>query len=440
MSENPYRALPAVDTLADQVESSLPRPVVVDIARVALDQARADIAGGNEPDPEATTAGMVRAVERSAGTGVINATGVLLHTNLGRASWSTSAIERAMAAAGGSSNIEIDLETGERSRRGSYVTRLLRRLTGAGDALVVNNNAAALLLALATTARGRAVPVSRGELIEIGGSYRLPAVMETSGARMIEVGTTNRTRLGDYVTALQTYACGAVLKVHPSNYRVEGFTEEATLEELATTKTADTPLLYDLGSGLLDTNAPWIPEWLITEPGVRQSLESGADVVMFSGDKLLGGPQAGILVGNASLIDAIRSNPLTRALRVDGVTYAALAATLEAYLDDEPTEIPLWRYALTTADDLRARLNRLATGNEDDIVIDSSVVGAGSAPGLEIPTPVLRIGGGDGLFTSLLEQDQPVLARRDGGDLVVDLRAVEPGDDEAVAAALSKCR
>lgn len=440
VTDNPYRALPAVDALAARIESTLPGPVVVDLARLALQQARDDVAVGEAPDVEARMARIARVVERSAGAAVINATGVLLHTNLGRARWSDRAADRAMTTAVSFSNVEMDLETGQRSRRGDYVTRLLQQLTGAEDALVVNNNAAALLLALAATARGRAVPVSRGELIEIGGSYRLPAVMEASGARLVEVGTTNRTRLGDYVTALQTHDCGAILKVHPSNYLIEGFTEEASLADLANLETGRVPLLYDLGSGLLDNRAAWVPDWLKAEPGVKQSLENGADLVLFSGDKLLGGPQAGLLVGTRLLMDQVRSNPLTRALRVDGVTYAGLAATLEAYLSDDPAEIPFWRHALTSAESLEARLAPIAAGVGGEVVRGESVVGAGSAPGLSISSPVLRIPGGAGLFPALLALDHPILTRRDRGDLVVDLRAVDPDDDRAVAAAFEKCR
>ncbi|HEX6287470.1 MAG TPA: L-seryl-tRNA(Sec) selenium transferase [Acidimicrobiia bacterium] len=440
MADNPYRALPSVDVLADEVVSSLPRAVVVDIARLTLEQARGEIATGDDPDVVAQANRVAHAVERSAGTGVINATGVLLHTNLGRALWSDSAAHRAFEAATSFSNLEMDLETGARSRRGSYVTRLLQHLTNAEDALVVNNNAAALLLALAATARGRAVPVSRGELIEIGGSYRLPSVMEVSGARLVEVGTTNRTRLDDYRTAIQTYQCGALLKVHPSNYRIEGFTEESSLTELATLSTDEVPLLYDLGSGLLDEGAPWVPDWLRSEPGVRQSLAAGADLVMFSGDKLLGGPQAGVLVGDADLIERLRSNPLTRALRVDSVTYAGLGATLEVYLGADPTAIPFWRHALTPVDSLESRLESFSSVTGGEVVEAASVVGAGSAPGLSIPTPVLRIQDGASMFGGLISQNRPVLTRRDKGDLIVDLRAVDPQDDEVVVTALERCR
>lgn len=438
--DNPYRALPAVDMLADEIVSNLPRPVVVDVARLTLEEARSRIAAGEDPDVVARATRTVRAVERSVGTGVINATGVLLHTNLGRAVWSQRAAERAFNVATSFINVEMDLDTGERGKRGAYVTRLLRHLTGADDALVVNNNASALLLALAATAKGRAVPVSRGELIEIGGSYRLPSVMEASGARLVDVGTTNRTRLGDYSTALQTHDCGAILKVHPSNYVIEGFTEESSLTELATVKTDELPLIFDLGSGLLDQQAPWVPDWLRSEPAVRQSLTAGADLVMFSGDKLLGGPQAGVLVGSARIVERLRTHPLTRALRVDGVTYAALAATLEAYLAAEPTEIPFWRHALTPANSLETRLVPLAAAIDGDVTWSASVVGAGSAPGLSIPTQVLRIHHGNRLFDALLAQDRPILTRRDKGDLIVDLRAVEPEDDATVIAALERCR
>ncbi len=441
MSENPYRDLPSVDVLANRIESPLPRAIVVDVCRLALDQARSDIADGKETDAAVLARSTVRAMERESGVRVINATGVLLHTNLGRAPWSSHAADRAVAAAKGYGNLEIDIDTGERSRRGGYVERLLTRLIGAEAALVVNNNAAALLLALAATSPGRAVPVSRGELIEIGGSYRLPDVMEASGARLVEVGTTNRTRVDDYRTALQTHTCGALLKVHPSNYRIEGFTETASVAELA--GLADErriPLIYDTGSGLLDADAPWVPGWLRDEPGARQALEDGADLVTFSGDKLLGGPQAGILAGSAETIELVRSHALARALRVDAVTYAALAATLEEYIDGPPLGLPFWSYALADEETLRARCDVLAGQVAGVVESGSSAVGAGSAPGIEIPSPQVRLPSGQNLFECLLGQDRPVLTRREAGDLVVDLRAVDPEDDETVSSAIVKCR
>ena len=440
VSENPYRELPSVDVLAARVDSRLPQPLVVDLARLAIEEARDAISAGQSADPDAAAARLATALERSKGIGIINATGVLLHTNLGRAPWSERAIRRAVEAASGYTNLEIDVATGERSRRGSYVERLLIRLTGAEAAMVVNNNASGLLIALAATSKGRSVPVARGELIEIGGSYRLPDVMEASGARLVEVGTTNRTRPGDFRTAVQLHDCGALLKVHPSNYRVEGFTEEASVQDLAMIA-ADNglPLIYDIGSGLLDAKASWLPPWLRDEPGARQAIDEGANLVTFSGDKLLGGPQAGILVGDASLIELVRSHPLARALRVDGVTLAALAATLEEHLEGPPEAIPFWRHALQSETDLTNRAAALAAVVGAAVETGNSRVGAGSAPGIAIPSPLVRIPRRHEIYERLLERDRPVLARRDSGDLVVDLRAVEPGDDAEVAEAISRC-
>jgi L-seryl-tRNA(Ser) seleniumtransferase len=435
-----YRDLPAVDVLADSIESTLPRPLVVDACRAALDEARSEIAEGRPADPEQSVRAIVKAMERAAGVRVVNATGVLLHTNLGRASWSDRAIERAMWAASAYHNLEIDIETGQRSRRGGHVERLLTRLTGAEAAFVVNNNAAALLIALAATARGKAVPVARGELIEIGGSYRLPEVMDASGALLVEVGTTNRTRVGDYEIALQTHRCGALLKVHPSNYRIEGFTQEAAVTDLAKVAAEHgVPLIYDVGSGLLDADAPWVPNWLTGEPGARQAIGDGADLVTFSGDKLLGGPQAGIIIGSEGLVEVIRKSPVARALRVDGVTYAALGSTLEAYLEGQPTAIPFWRQALLDESALRARTEGLAAMVGGVVTDGFSAVGAGSAPGIQIPSPQVRLTGRQDLYECLLRGDPPVLCRRDAGDLIIDLRAVEPDDDEVAAAAVQRC-
>ena len=242
---NPYRALPGVDELAAELDGTLPRRLTVDAVRIALDLARRRLADGEEVEVRAEAKKLITDLAAARGTAVINATGVLLHTNLGRAPWSEEALDRASRAGSRYTNLEIDLATGSRGERGLYVTSLLRTLTGAGDALVVNNNAAGTLLALAATARGMAVPVARGELIEIGGSYRLPLVMEASGAKLVEVGTTNRTRAGDYQTALQLHSCGAILKVHPSNYRIEGFTAEASVVELAELARAEIPALQE---------------------------------------------------------------------------------------------------------------------------------------------------------------------------------------------------
>jgi L-seryl-tRNA(Ser) seleniumtransferase len=278
-------------------------------------------------------------------------------------------------------------------------------------------------------------------LIEIGGSYRLPSVMEAGGARLVEVGTTNRTRVGDYQVALQTHDCGALLKVHPSNYRVEGFTETTDLQDLSMLAAeARIPLLYDLGSGLLDAEVPWLPSWLRGEPGGRQSIAAGAHIVMFSGDKLLGGPQAGVIAGDAATISRLRRSPLARALRVDAVTYAALGATLEAYLDGPPTEIPFWRHALTPVDELESRSTALAQAVDAEVENGSSEVGAGSAPGMSIPSPVVRLADRQDLFPCLLASKTPILTRREAGDLIIDLRASEPADDELIVDAILKCR
>ncbi len=441
MSDNPLRDLPSVDALSATVGDAVHRRVAVALARKVIDGARADLSQGRDVDIETRMATELHRLLGASGMAVINATGVLLHTNLGRAPWSERAISRASQTAAGYSSLEIDLASGERGRRGEYVELLVTELTGAESAVVVNNNAAAVLLALTAISAGQTVPVSRGELIEIGGAYRLPAVMETSGARLVEVGTTNRTRVGDFVTALQTHDCGAILKVHPSNFRTEGFTEEASLSELAGLARADSiPLIYDLGSGLLDSDAPWLPEWMRTEPGVRQSLLAGADLVLFSGDKLLGGPQAGIIAGSGQLVSALRSHPLARALRVDAVTLAALAATLEAHLDGPPVSLPFWAAALTSADDLMVRASALAGVVGGQAEESTGAVGGGSVPGVQIPSAAVRIASRQDLFSALLETKRPVLGRRDRGDLVLDLRAVDADDDEAIAAAVEECR
>jgi L-seryl-tRNA(Ser) seleniumtransferase len=441
VSDNPLRDLPSVDSLAGETESHLPRPLVVTLARLAIETTRQDLIGGAAGDARAEMSRLVRALERNAGSRVVNATGVLLHTNLGRAPWSEVAVARAAAAASGYGNVEIDLETGSRGRRGLYVERLLCELTGAEAATVVNNNAAALLLTLSALASSQAVPVARGELIEIGGSYRLPDVMRASGARMVEVGTTNRTRSGDYLTALHTHDCGALLKVHPSNYRVEGFTEETSIADLAVLA-ADwsIPLIFDQGSGMLDDTLPWLPEWIAPEPGVRQALEAGANLVTFSGDKLVGGPQAGVIVGDDALVSRLRSHPMSRALRVDGVVSAALGATLEAYLDSGPPDLPFWNMALLDEETIDARSRSVIAETGGSVETGSSAVGAGSAPGVGIPSPVIRYEGGQGMFERLLQLDPPIVTRREAGDLLVDLRAVDPADDVVVAKAILECR
>jgi L-seryl-tRNA(Ser) seleniumtransferase len=442
-ANSPLRGIPQVDGLISEFEGRIPRPLLSAIVRQATDEARRSIGAGIEVDIRAMIEDRVIGAQQARGVRVINATGVLLHTNLGRAGWSQPAIEAASAAAGQIA-LELDLATGERGARGGYVTDLLIALTGCEDAMVVNNNAAGVLLALAATSFGKAVPVSRGELIEIGGSYRLPEVMAASGARLVEVGTTNRTRAEDYRTALQIHEVGAILKVHPSNFRIEGFTEEVGVETLAVlARSAGVTLIHDIGSGLLDRSVPWLselPAWLEDEPGARQSLEAGADLVTFSGDKLLGGPQAGIILGASKTLALLRSHPLARALRVDGVTYGALTATLEAYARADVSEIPFWAQAMASSEGVAERASAIAKALGGVVKPGFSTLGAGSAPGATIPTSLVWLGGEDHLFEPLLALGTPVLARRQDGGLVIDPRTVAPSDDPDLIAAIARCR
>ena len=445
------RDLPGVDSLAADLAASLPYslpdPLVVAAARRAIDEARETILAGGDADPAELAAAILAPLATARPRRVLNATGVLLHTNLGRAPLLAEAATAAADQSVGYQNLEIDLATGARGGRGEYVAQLLRSLVGADAATVVNNNAGALLLSLAALAGGgRRVLVSRGELIEIGGSFRLPDLMAASGATLVEVGTTNRTRLSDFSS--QAEGAAAILKVHPSNYRVEGFTEDVGYDELAALAAeAGIPFVADVGSGLLDARTPWLggppPSWLSEEPGVRQTLEGGASVVLFSGDKLLGGPQAGIIVGAAEHIATIRRHPMARALRVDGPTQTALVGTLEAYAAGQGGRIPFWEMVALPADELHARSQAVADALGDAAtVIDShSVPGAGSVPGELIPSPAIRVtGDADRLWQALIAADPPVLARRKEGSLEIDLRTVPSGNDryitELVAAAL----
>ncbi len=436
------RGLPQVDTLALSLQADLQSPAErVQIARKAVEIARNLLIAGDEAD----VGEIARLIARSAllhrPVPFINATGVILHTNLGRAPLSERAAAAASTIASGYSNTELDRETGERGQRGGRTRHLLRLLTGAEDAFVVNNNAAAVLLTLAGLAAGRSVPVSRGELIEIGGSYRLPDVMKASGANLVEVGTTNRTRAGDYETALQLHDCGMVLKVHNANYEISGFVEEVEIVDIAAVARG-IPVVFDIGSGLLDTETPWletVPAWVGKEPGARQSLDNGADLVLFSGDKMLGGPQAGIIAGKAGLVDRIRRHPMARAVRVDSATDAALAATLESYAEGNAVEIPFWRMSTASVGELEARVGSVQSSIGGEIETGESLVGAGSAPGARIQSPLLRITGRQDAFLSLVQHETPVLVRRDRGDLILDLRTVDPRADEALVAALRKC-
>ena len=441
------RDLPSVTDLAAAMDDDVPGPLRAEIARSALGAARDTLLANSTADVDPVRDARERATALAAHRprNLVNATGVLLHTNLGRAPLAGEAADAQRAAALGYGNLEFDVTTGRRGGRGAYLGELLRTVTGAEAGFAVNNNAGALLLSLAALAGGRRAIVSRGELIEIGGSFRLPDLMAASGTTLVEVGTTNRTRIADY--AAHVHDAALILKVHPSNYRVEGFAEEATYGELATlSREANIPFVADVGSGLLDARTPWLdgppPAWTRGEPAVRQTLEAGADIVLFSGDKLLGGPQAGIAVGSAPLIDQMRRHPLARALRADGPTVAALGATLEMYATGRGSEVPFWEMATRSYEVLEHRSRVLvdSVGSDASIIADASIPGAGSVPGEKVPSPVVRVPGDEeALWKSLVASG--VVARRTNGAVLVDLRTVDPNDDEKLAEALiAACR
>jgi L-seryl-tRNA(Ser) seleniumtransferase len=369
----------------------------------------------------------------------VNATGVVIHTNLGRAPLARAAREAMEDATCGYANLEIDLQAGRRGSRYAHCVELLTELTGAEDALVVNNCAAGLMLALNTVARGAGVVVSRGELVEIGGGFRVPEILERSGARLVEVGSTNRTRPEDYRAALDDGTARAVLKVHRSNFRMTGFTEEARLEELRpVARAAGVPLLHDLGSGLLaDPAALGLPP----EPRAPESVEAGADLVIISGDKLLGGPQSGIVVGRGELVAALRTNPMCRALRVDKATLAGLEATLRLYRDPAAAlrEIPVLRMLSTPLEALQERARRLAgllEGTAEGAVEarpGRGAVGGGTFPGVELDSWTVRLppgpGGADARARALRIGAPPVVGRIEEGRVVLDLRTVAREED-----------
>ena len=387
---------------------------------------------------------------------VINATGVIVHTNLGRAPLARAAAERAARLAAGYTNLEYDVDRGARGRRDVHAERLICQLTGAEAAIVVNNNAAATLLVLAALARGREVIISRGELVEIGGGFRVPDVLAQSGAVLREVGTTNRTRIADYGAAIGERT-GLLLRVHPSNFRMEGFTERPALAELSSlARRFNLPLAEDIGSGYLGSfggqteGGAQTLAVLRDEPVVSRSISAGVDVVMFSGDKLLGGPQAGIIAGRTPLIAQIRTHPLMRALRVDKLTYAALEATLEEFASERaqttvPVAAMLWMSVEEIGERARALADALAShGIPTDVVDGQSTIGGGSAPGVTLPTRLLRIRHpaltASGLEAHLRRQDPPVIARIDNDHVVLDLRTVDPADDEVVARCVHNSR
>ncbi len=422
------------------------RAVVVEAVREALEASRASLAAGEgAPDAgevAAAAAGQLARERRAWPAPVINATGVILHTNLGRAPLSDASARAAAAAATEYSDLELDLESGKRSSRHRAVAALLRRLTGAEDAMVVNNNAGAVLLAMAALGAGREVVVARGEASEIGGGFRIPDVLRQSGARMVEVGTVNRTYARDYDEAIGEDTA-AVLVVHRSNFRVVGFTHEAALGEVAAVaKAQGVPLLHDLGSGaLLDTAA----YGLVHEWTPRESIAAGAGLVFVSGDKLLGGPQAGVALGKAALVERLARHPLARPLRADKMTLAALHATLLHYARGEAErELPVWRMIAAGVEELetRARTVAEAAGGDARVVEGLSTVGGGSLPGDTLPTRLVSVGGeearggAEGLARRLRTGDPAVLGRIEADRLLLDLRTVLPGQGAALGAAL----
>jgi L-seryl-tRNA(Ser) seleniumtransferase len=462
MTSDLFRLLPSVDELlrTPLVEALVlreGRSATTEAARVALEQLRADIGAGklDEAQIKSRLDDLPREVEKKLLESlayslrpVINATGVILHTNLGRAPLSRAALEHLAEVSEGYSNLEFNLSTGERGKRDVHVDRLFAKLLNTAgrevSTIVVNNNAAAVLLALNSLAEGGEVLVSRGELVEIGGSFRIPDVMAKSGAVLREVGTTNRTRIGDYKAAISERT-KLLLRVHRSNFQIVGFTEQPSLEELvALGRKRNVPVMEDLGSGeIFDLRSVGVRG----EPMIADSLRAGVDVVTYSGDKLLGGPQAGIISGNPALVAKVRGNPLFRALRVDKMFYAALEATLLAYLREDYDSIPALRMMRISEDVLAQRAKRVSERLlvvcpelRVEVVESRSVLGGGAAPGSTLPTRALAIESAsmsaDEICARLRQWETPIIARVEEGRVLLDLRTVEPIQEEAIVAAL----
>ncbi len=454
---DPRRSIPGVDRLLERpwcrdLIAAYGRRWITGRVRAVLDGMRA----GRWPVPDSDE-GLAAAVRAEVGRAaspslrrVVNATGVVLHTNLGRAPLAPEA-RRAMAAAAGYGNVEFDLEAGERGSRYEHCVALVRELTGADDAVVVNNNAGAVALALTAFAAGRGVAVSHGELVEIGGGFRIPEVVEAAGARLVTVGTTNRTRRADYARAIEREDVAAILKVHRSNFSISGFTEETGLAELVELGAGHgVPVIHDLGSGLLvDAAQLGLPH----EPTPADSVAAGAELVAFSGDKLLGGPQAGLLAGTTGGVARAKAHPLCRALRSDKVALAGLEATLALYRDPDRARerIPALRMICAPPERLAHRAEALlaAVGSRGaglrrairaEVVAAESMVGGGTFPSARIPSAAISLGAGSGAeewLGRLRAHDPPVIARRRRGRLFLDLRTIAPEEDAVVAAALA---
>jgi L-seryl-tRNA(Ser) seleniumtransferase len=446
MNEDPRRNLPSVSGLLETTEVrdlllSHPRALVVDAIRKTLDDIRS---ASDVVESENILDGILDRVNRAAQPSlrpVINATGIVLHTNLGRAPLAESAIAAVAAIAGGYSNLEYDLEEGGRGSRYSHCVSLLRELTGAEDAIVVNNCAAALVLTLSALARGREVIVSRGELVEIGGSFRVPDIMGRSGATLVEVGTTNRTHLEDYVRAISART-GVIAKVHRSNFSIAGFVADVGVAQLAPIAAEHSiPIIHDLGSGLL---LPLDDFGLSGEPTASQALSAGATVVMMSGDKLLGGPQAGIVVGQSRAIERLKKDPFARAMRVDKMTIAALGATLALYRDPQRAlrEIPTLSMITAQASAIRERCLSVARNLrgaivEPEVVKTIASVGAGAFPTHEIPSFGLALAGNASVIEEALRAgDPPVIGHITDDRLILDLRSVPAEHDPHLTSAV----
>ncbi len=454
-----YRVIPSIEQLrrrpaAQALGREYGEAPVLDALREAARELRRGLADGSRVP--ASEADAIAYIERRAGERlvaafrpslrpVINATGVILHTNLGRAPLSPRAAGRAAAIARGYTNLEYDLAAGSRGSRHAHAEALLRAITGAEAALVANNCAAAMLLVLSALARRREVIISRGELVEIGGGFRVPEILAQSGAVLREVGTTNRTRLGDYGLAIGPRT-GAIVRVHRSNFTIEGFTERPGAAELAAlAHRHGLPLIEDLGSGWLHETPPGTP--LADEPRVQASVQAGVDVIGFSGDKLLGGPQAGLVVGRAEILERVRRHPLMRALRVDKLTYAALEATLLDYAAGRAAqEVPVLRMLLAPIEAIAERAAALAArlrdaGIEASIVDSASAIGGGSAPGQQLPTRAVALppaaASAAAVERRLRLGDPAVVARIEDDRVLIDLRTVMPEEDDALAQAVT---
>ena len=458
MSAADLRNLPSVERLVSQFEQEdgtgrYPRPLLVECARALVDQARTRLLRSEPVDttPRALLTDLRALVTSRASLSLaraVNATGIIVHTNLGRAPLCDAAIRAVTAVMAGYSTLEIDVESGRRGARHQHVEPLLTRLTGAEAAFAVNNNAAAVLLALAALAHGRQVIVSRGELVEIGGSFRMPEVMAQSGAALVEVGTTNRTHLRDYERAISPDTA-LLLKVHRSNFSIRGFVAEVSLADLVDLgRRRGIPIMFDLGSGcLVDLRTRGLPY----EPTVQEAVTAGCEIVTFSGDKLLGGPQAGLIVGRAKFVEAIRSHPLARTVRMDKLDYAALAATLQQYVDPEAawSSLPVLQMLGAPAEQLRERAERL----RDDIVAGVpgtwrvtvrptvAEVGGGSLPEAHLPSFAVAITSPkppNWLEQTLRAHRPPVFGRIAEEMLLLDVRTLLPGDENIIVEALRK--